>query len=97
MDMLASIDRQIAELQKMRECIEAAQKAKFDAAQMALPIADEGWIEWKGGDRPVVAGVIVDTKWRNGTIYTDNAACFGWDHISEQYDIIAYRIAGERT
>lgn len=126
MDMLASIDRQIAELQKMREHIEAAQKAKFDAQQLALPIggthkpvthtpartithsgksaplpvADDGWIEWGGGECPVDHGTQVKVRCRDRYEYNGSAESFEWSRLGDLIlpgDIIAYHIAGERT
>lgn len=66
------------------------------------PDAD-GWIAWKGGECPVDEGVVIDVKFRNGTVQTACAArcdkspnhrywTWIWSHSGHESDIIAYRL-----
>lgn len=62
--------------------------------------AEEGWIEWKGGKRPVAEGTVVQCRYRNGHVSSTAAAeGFRWEHatsltgyLSPAYDIVAYRL-----
>ncbi|RBO13336.1 hypothetical protein [Pantoea sp. 3_1284] len=54
-----------------------------------------GWIEWKGGECPVIPGNRVDLKLRGGVITSDYPAeCAQWSHhkYNNNTDIIAYRV-----
>ena len=61
--------------------------------------AQDGWIEWSGGECPVPKGTIVDVRYRNGQENTcAEALTLGkgasdWDLDGDPRDIIAYRIA----
>lgn len=63
------------------------------------PIADsqpdaDGWIDWRGGNRPVPAGKKVDTRWQDGTIETDvYDEDYYWEHDNCTDSIIAYRLS----
>jgi hypothetical protein len=100
MDIIASIDNQIEQLKAMRAQVLVEREAKFDAAQIPLPIADEGWIEWRGGDRPVAGGARVDVRFSDGQecmgVYADNW-CWEWVGLSKHCHIVAYRVAGGQT
>lgn len=56
--------------------------------------ADEGWIEWTGGECPVGRSEKVAYRLRNGQENEDpyEAGCLSWRHHGEPYDIIAYRL-----
>jgi asparagine synthetase A len=61
----------------------------------ALPIADDGWIEWDGGMCPVCGSSRVDVRFSDGQqclgVYADNWA---WGKlVSEKYRIVAYRLS----
>lgn len=68
------------------------------------PVPDaDGWIAWKGGECPVDEGVVIDVKFRNGTVQTACAArcdkspnhrywTWIWSHSGHESDIIAYRL-----
>lgn len=55
------------------------------------------WIEWKGGDRPVLRKLLVEVRYRNG--YKEPAPIqadqLNWDNDRDPDDIIAYRIIKE--
>jgi len=58
---------------------------------------DEGWIEWKGGERPVERGMRVDVRLRRRGTFKDYAASgLDWSHWDQDGagdgDIIAYRV-----
>ena len=69
------------------------------------PIADDGWIEWNGGDCPVQKGTLVDVKYRDGEEvlnlkaleidngYGSDASWAFWKHCMSLTDIIAYRLS----
>lgn len=50
-----------------------------------------GWIEWKGGDRPVTEGRQVIVRFRDGFECEDKGLA-AWYHDGYQDDIIAYRV-----
>lgn len=57
--------------------------------------ADDGWIEWNGGECPVESGALVKWKSRNGICKKHRAEILRWNHdISDpSWDIIAYKLA----
>ena len=59
-------------------------------------MADDGWIEWHGGECPVPAGALVYVRFRNGVVgglSGERVREYGWDHEGAVYDIVAYRIS----
>lgn len=61
--------------------------------------ADDGWIEWNGGECPVDEGTLVDVRHFDGEVfYGANAFAFGpaydWSHETphKNGDIVAYRL-----
>lgn len=68
-------------------------------------VADDGWIEWEGGECPVSKGTFVDIRVRDGreelnlaaNIITSgrspDASCAFWQHDGVRGDIVAYRLA----
>lgn len=56
--------------------------------------ADDGWIKWSGGDRPVSKPVKVEVQYRNGTTEIELSGDIAWWHGGQdvEWDIIAYRI-----
>lgn len=55
------------------------------------------WIEWNGGECPVGSNALVDARFKNGKESVSNrkgkpASEWKWQHIDDDYDIIAYRI-----
>lgn len=56
--------------------------------------ADEGWIEWTGGDRPHPPSTLVEVKHRNGQHDQGKSAFARWWHdpYDAGHDIIAYRL-----
>lgn len=91
-NMRSQLDAQIA------EC-EQAVKREFDAAQIPLPISDEGWIAYDGKGMPVSEETEVFVRWKDGNESCRGPAWFwgGWGRFGNAVSIIAYRIAGERT
>lgn len=69
------------------------QKA-WQAALASQQPADDGWIDWSGGDMPPIMDEIVEAKFRSGT--TDINLCrnfyWGCDEKYPHNDIIAYRV-----
>ena len=77
----------------------------LEALEIALPILEQqekgddsaelinGWVEWDGGECPVIPGNRVDLKLRGGFITQDFPAEAGeWNHYGGVWDIIAYRV-----
>lgn len=68
--------------------------SKQDAAT-----ADDGWIEWHGGECPVHGRQKVCVQLRcEGTRDEDGAGpadCYDWSHVGSDGDIVAYRIVKE--
>ncbi len=66
-------------------------KQQYEAALAA----NEGWIDWRGGECPVDSDAIVEVKCRNPNPYqlnNDRAGDFYWSHHGFDGDIIAYRL-----
>ena len=59
--------------------------------------ADDGWVEWGGGECPVSAGQTVEVEQMSGR--RESAILrkprFGWEHQGLPTDIIAYRVLKE--
>lgn len=58
----------------------------------------DGWIEWKGGERPVGPDVIVDVRFRAGDVRRGPANEYYWRPFKNPAanpaaEIIAYRLA----
>lgn len=62
--------------------------------QSVIDQLNDGWIEWKGGIRPVAIGSKADIKFGSGAIYKNETIGPGlrWIHLGEKSDIIAYRV-----
>ena len=62
--------------------------------QYAEAVAERnGWIQWKGGERPVHRGCHVEVKLRNGDTVRRDAGNFSWWYLGcRDADIIAYRV-----
>lgn len=54
--------------------------------------ADDGWIEWKGGERPIHAATLVRVKLRSGSVWQWPAGSCRWEHAQPQSDIVAYKV-----
>ena len=56
--------------------------------------ADDGWIEWKGGERPVSPRTRVFVRLRRGDVLTArcSAAGYYWLHRGIDDDIVAYKV-----
>ncbi len=65
-------------------------------AEAEIPVAQpdaDGWIDWKGGDRPMNASEVVEVRFRDGIIGGKRlAASWVWRHTADDNDIVAYRI-----
>ncbi|MGC0858465.1 hypothetical protein WKG86_05585 [Pantoea agglomerans] len=77
------------------------EETHLQALEIALPILEQqergdGWIEWKGGKRPVDSDCVVGIRYRDGEEDAGVAGYQSWRHYSEQDDIIAYRIIPEQ-
>ena len=58
--------------------------------------ANDGWIEWGGGECPVPENSRVDIKFRDGDVGLEQSANWDWIHLGYRSDIIAYRIILEQ-
>jgi hypothetical protein len=56
--------------------------------------ADDGWIEWTGGECPLPDGTPNQVKFRDGDIsgIDSSPETWQWHHTGSQADIIAYKI-----
>lgn len=49
------------------------------------------WIEWHGGNQPVLDGVIVEVRLRDGSTHVEPAHDLRWNHNGMEDDIVAWR------
>lgn len=54
--------------------------------------ADDGWIEWSGGECPVDPCAIVEIRMLSSETEVQHAHQYRWDHKGYGGDIIAYRV-----
>ena len=54
--------------------------------------ADDGWVEWNGGNRPVAAFRTVEVVFRCGTAREGSALNVSWLHTGSRGDIVRYRV-----
>ena len=72
--------------------------AKAEAILAAPQPADDGWIPWEGGERPVTHNTTVEVRLRNGWEGDLLASVWRWHHATQEssdvkeVDIIAYRV-----
>lgn len=70
--------------------------ASFDAlihgAQTVTKPADDGWVKWNGGNRPVAAHCEVEIVCREGSASVACAYRFDWTHRGHSTDIVRYRV-----
>lgn len=60
--------------------------------------ADDGWVEWGGGECPVGSGVNVDVRLRGGGFLRGTpAGAHYWRYSGVSADITAYRLAKEQS
>lgn len=64
----------------------------WQAALASQQPADNGWIEWEGGECPVGKDVLTEIRLRNGGHGTGEGGYFAWSQDENEYDIIAYRV-----
>lgn len=85
---ISSITR--SRILRMKAALEAAFAHVADIEQK------DGWIEWRGGKRPVPPLTIVNARNFEGFEYTNYRACeLFWGHYDDKNNIIAYRIIRE--
>lgn len=86
---------------KRQEGITMKEDLYMQSLEIALPILEQQergeseWIEWRGGQRPVVSKVIVDVKFADGKIITNlTADSWNWLHMchGRYRDITSYRL-----
>jgi hypothetical protein len=69
--------------------IESVTRAQYESALAA----SDGWVEWRGGECPVLSSEVVVVKFRDGQIrYPYSADGYSWHQDGEWDDIIAYRL-----
>ena len=61
-------------------------------AQTVTKPADDGWVEWNGGNRPVAAHCEVEIVCREGGVNVACAYHFEWTHTGHSTDIVRYRV-----
>jgi hypothetical protein len=56
-----------------------------------------GWIEWKGGHRPIHPDAFIEVRLRDGSRHTGRAGDRRWSHdpMVGTYDIVAYRVVSD--
>ncbi|MHB3890066.1 hypothetical protein ACYBYO_25965, partial [Klebsiella pneumoniae] len=68
------------------------------ALDAALAAKNDGWIDWSGGECPVIESAMVDVRYRDGSIHkAQRADSYEWGHgyahfVTTGADIIAYRL-----
>ena len=61
------------------------------------PKPEPEWIDWSGGECPVPAGLRTELSFRCGDTSIVNSPEHGcWQHLSQAYDVVRYRILGEQ-
>lgn len=77
--------------------ISLKQEKYLAALEIALPVLEQqesgadGWIEWRGGSRPVKPSVIVKVRWSDGDIDSGPCRHFFWGKNCGN-PIVAYRV-----
>lgn len=86
-----------ADLKKAAHHLQKLLEVVGTAPVVAAPVADDGWIEWHGGIRPVLSTDYVEVKFRSGCTQFGYANSRYWSHVSAggdmKSDIIAYRLS----
>ena len=74
----------------------ASAGVSFDAlihgAQTVTKPADDGWVKWNGGTRPVAAHCEVEIVCREGSASVACAYRYDWTHRGHSTDIVRYRV-----
>ena len=61
-------------------------------ATLERVIAEDGWIQWNGGERPLPEMQVVEAQLRDGTVIAPAlAGSLIWQHDDLWNDIMAYR------
>ena len=66
--------------------------ALIQRVQALMKPADDGWVEWHGGNRPVAAARTVEVMFRCGTTREGSALNVSWLHTGAGGDIVRYRV-----
>ena len=66
--------------------------ALIQRVQTLTKPADDGWVEWNGGNRPVAAHCEVEIVCREGSTSVACAYRFDWTHRGHNTDIVRYRV-----
>lgn len=67
----------------------------WQAALASQQPADDGWIDWTGGECPVNINSLVNVRYKNGggDLESRRAEVYNWSHNDKEcYPIIAYRV-----
>lgn len=75
------------DLEKAKHVIDMLIELEYGNSEQAIV-----WIDWHGGNCPVGHHAMVDIKTRDGAMVYGEAGYFGWLHIGEDSDIVAYRV-----
>ena len=65
-------------------------------------LSNDGWFDWKGGERPVPVGALVDVVHRGGQTHLNqragrNGRAEFWKHLDCDGDIISYRLSSQAS
>lgn len=66
--------------------------ALIQRVQALMKPADDGGVEWRGGNRPVAASRTVEVVFRCGTENCGYASALSWLHTGSGGDIVRYRV-----
>ena len=66
--------------------------ALIQRVQTLTKPADDGLVEWNGGNRPVAAHCEVEIVCREGSTSVACAYRFDWTHRGHNTDIVRYRV-----
>ncbi len=85
---MSCLSHSASSLDLMRLWVDTKEDHISDEGKMV----DEGWVEWKGGDRPVPARCSVEVKFRDDSLEIDWPKNLRWHYLDKSDDIVAYRI-----
>ena len=78
------------------EVEDSASEVSREQYEAALAAKNDGWIDWAGGECPLVDDALVEVRYRNEKSYhikgINAAGKWNWRHDGHEGDIIAYRL-----
>lgn len=64
----------------------------LDGVTVSVSDAESEWIEYNGSGCPVPLDTIIEVKLRSGEHITREPRLFRWEHLTDDTDIVAYRV-----